>query len=152
MGVFADGGIVDRVANLLDLMAAFFIAALAAVATFERQGLDDKMKGEPAFLKVRRMPDGQIVDRELTRRQFVCYLFGYLAFAALLIFIALRFGQVIAPGVMVSVPQEYMSVISLFRFGFLSIFLLFFWQLVVTMLLGIYFLVDRLQFMDDTTA
>lgn len=71
LGFFSDSGFVPGIINLLNLLIAFFIAALAAVATFNRAGLDDPMKGEPATMK-RRSSDGVIREKySLTDSSFV---------------------------------------------------------------------------------
>src|SRR5437660_212449 len=67
--VLGDEGFLKGVRELIALFAAFFVVALAAVATFSRESLDLPMEGTTPTL------DG----RDLNRRQFVCYLFGYLS-------------------------------------------------------------------------
>ncbi len=49
-------------------------------------------------------------------------------------------------------PKEWVGALPAIRLLFLTSFFLFFWQLFIAMLLGIYFLVDRLQFMGDDDA
>src|SRR5689334_6213585 len=68
--VFSERGIVGAFQKLMEILVPFYIAALAAVATFERQGLDDVMKGQPATLRGRDAK-GQMQDYILTRRQFI---------------------------------------------------------------------------------
>ncbi len=95
-------GLITRFLDLLELLAAFFIAALAAVATFERAGLDEPMKGSsPATLRRYRKSAQGNVEGPLTRRQYICYLFGYLSFISLLFFILINFARVAAPGLAV---------------------------------------------------
>lgn len=154
LGLFQDTGFISGVINLLNLLIAFFIAALAAVATFDRPGLDDPMKGEPALMK-RRNSKGEVKDVILTHRQFICYLFGYLSFSAIMMLLALYAVRLLGPGVLealtseVSLAQAVLLLKPVTRLvGALAFFFLF-GQIVVTMLLGIYFLADRFQFLDD---
>jgi hypothetical protein len=51
--VFDHPVLVQRVSDLLTLMIVFYMAALAAVATFDRDGIDEKLEGDPAILIVR---------------------------------------------------------------------------------------------------
>ena len=88
LGLYAADGFIPGIINLLNLLIAFFIAALAAVATFDRPGLDDPLKGEPATMK-RRDKKGVVRDHILTHRQFICYLFGYLAFSSIMLLLIL---------------------------------------------------------------
>lgn len=150
LGLFSDKGLVPDVISLLNLLIAFFIAALAAVATFDRKGLDEALKGEPALLR-RRNKRSVLVEHILTHRQFVCYLFGYLSFASIAFLLTLyglrMFGDQIK--LLVDRTGDLAGVVhalgTFLFFGILS-------QLVITMLLGIYFLSDRLQFLDDSTV
>lgn len=146
LGVFTDSGLIPNVINLLNLLIAFFIAALAAVATFDRKGLDDNLKGEPAILRLRNSQDF-VVEHALTHRQFVCYLFGYLSFASIMLLMTLyavrMFGDDLQPVVNAGSAFPFLKATASFVFFFLMS------QMMVTMLLGIYFLCDRLQFLDD---
>ena len=147
LGMFSDSGLIPGVINLLNLMIAFFIAALAAVATFDRPSLDDSMKGDPAFINLRTSKGGRRLHK-LSNRQFICYLFGYLSFASIMLIAGLYILRLVGPSVLerVNLTPDYL------RYGRLVVvFLLFFviWQIFVAMLLGIYFLCDRLQFLDE---
>lgn len=147
LGVFSNTGLVSSIVNLLSLFTAFFIAALAAVSTFDRKGLDEIMKGQPAVLElVNRRNENP--ERPLTHRQFICYLFGYLSFISILFITSIYFFKLIVPSMLkiVNIPELLASILK-FGFGFLFFFV--FWQILVTVLFGIYFLCDRLQFLDD---
>ncbi|MDP1738334.1 MAG: hypothetical protein Q8L23_12960 [Caulobacter sp.] len=55
-------------------LPGFYIAALAAVATFNGADLDREMEGVSAPMILR----GEKKDSEITLRVFLCYLFSYL--------------------------------------------------------------------------
>ena len=154
LGFFSESGFVPGIINLLNLLIAFFIAALAAVATFNRAGLDDPLKGEPATMK-RRTSDGVIREKILTHRQFICYLFGYLSFVSIMILLALYAIRLMGGGAApeldckIAAGGIVIPVRQLFRVIGSFIFFVVFGQIIVTMLLGIYFLADRFQFLDD---
>src|ERR1700692_889659 len=57
LSVFDHEELVKRILDLLGLMIVFYMAALAAVATFDRDGIDAPLKGGDAVLWVRH-PDG----------------------------------------------------------------------------------------------
>jgi hypothetical protein len=154
LGFFSQSGFVPGIINLLNLLIAFFIAALAAVATFNRAGLDDPLKGEPATMR-RMASDGVTREKILTHRQFICYLFGYLSFISITLLLTLYAIRLIgeeaapAPDFMLDVGSIAIPVREILR-GVGSFFFFFvFGQIIVTMLLGIYFLADRFQFLDD---
>lgn len=139
--------IIKRVGDLLQLLVAFYMAALAAVSTFDRKGLDEKLKGESATLLVRGKDGVRSRQKILTNRQFISYLFGYLSFLSLILFLFLIFFDAVWPKIElkfidVSWVKHIGEVISVLFFAAL-------WQLVFVSLLGIYFLTDRLQVLDD---
>lgn len=151
-GMFDDVGFVPGIINLLNLLIAFFIAALAAVATFDRPGLDDQMKGEPARMK-RRGRSGDGVVKVLTHRQFIAYLFGYLSFISILfllfIFIVRLIGPIVIRFINENTDSDIVNIILVIKIVGCFVFFFLFFQIIITMLLGIYFLSDRLQFMND---
>lgn len=136
--LFGDHGILQGIRDLIVLFSAFFVAALAAVATFARESLDDPMQGTSPRLG----------ERELTRRQFVCYLFGYLAVLAFMLFLAIIVAEIGTPSLHVVLSPPLFSWVKLIT-G--TIFTLAFWNMMVTTLLGVYFLVERVNF-DESTA
>jgi hypothetical protein len=149
LGMFSETGLVPGILNLLNLMIAFFIAALAAVATFDKPSLDEGMKGDPAVLTLR-TSKGATRLHMLTNRQFICYVFGYLSFSSIMLIAALYIGRQIGPSLMV-----YAEMLSPELMGYGRLFLIFLlflaiWNIFVTMLIGIYFLCDRLQFLDES--
>lgn len=154
LGLYAADGLIPGVIDLLNLLIAFFIAALAAVATFDRPGLDDKMKGEPALMR-RRDSKGVIRDCALTHRQFICYLFGYLSFSSIMLLLGLYMLRLIGTDVAaaldltLTIGTIHVDTKALFKTAAVFAFFFVFAQIVVAMLLGIYFLTDRLQFLDD---
>lgn len=147
LGFFTQQGFVPDVMNLLNLLIAFFIAALAALATFDRPGLDEPMKGDPATLK-RLNRHNEISEITLSHRQFVCYLFGFLSFISLILLMSLYTIRMLKIEIidillLSSWVAEWGKPIAAAAFFFILS------QLTIAMLLGVYFLSDRLQFLDN---
>lgn len=128
-------GILKSVSDFIALLAAFFVAALAAVATFERDSLDRAMQGTTPTLR----------GRDLTRRQFICYLFGYLAVLSFALFLAIVGAQIVTPSMKALLSPDELWWL---KGAFGSIFAFAFWNMIVTTMLGIYFLVERVN-VDD---
>jgi len=130
--LLGDEGILKSLRDLIALLAAFFVAALAAVATFAREGLDKPMEGKTPTLQ----------GRDLTRRQYVSYLFGYLAFLAFALFFCIVLVQVLAP----SFPFWFSENIRWWLKAVSgAMFVFAFWNMAVTTMLGIYFLIERVH-------
>ena len=80
---FHSGGFLDKVLLLTVALTAFYVAALVAVATFSHPDLD-KTISVGIIALVSKDDDGQRIQEHLSRREFSCYIFGYLAFASMM--------------------------------------------------------------------
>jgi hypothetical protein len=81
---FHKDGFLDKLLILTSALTGFYVAALVAAATFTHPDLDKVFKSGPVAL-VTRDHDGQKIMEHLTRREFVCTIFGYLAFSSLVL-------------------------------------------------------------------
>lgn len=77
-----DRGLLDQANSLIGILVGFFIAALAAVATFDRPSMDQPMAGVPPTLRV--IERGVAYEIKLSRRIYLSQLFGYLTVASIL--------------------------------------------------------------------
>ena len=137
--ILGDQGFLKSLHDLIGLLAAFFVAALAAVSTVDRKTLDIPMLGAPPIL-----------DRKpLSRRSFICMLFGYLSFVAFALFLGSVLAEFIAPSLRVSVNARTLDILRLFL-GL--VYAAVFWNMVCTTLLGIWFLVERVPMTAIETA
>lgn len=148
-GIFSEKGVVGGFQKLLEILVPFYIVALAAVATFDRQGLDEPLKGHPATLSTRHA-HGDWIEHVLTRRQFICYLFGYLAFISLLLFVGILFLNLVSQKSGVAAGAIFGGYIEYAKVGVIYLFMLLIWQMIVTTLLGVYFMSERLMVMTET--
>lgn len=155
LSVFENAELTKRVLDLLALMIVFYMAALAAVATFERKGIDAALKGGDAILFVRNHDGGAYVEKKLTYRQFISYLFGYLSFLSLCLYVVIIMLAVIWPELETHYKTHQrahfiLSYIANPAVFFLIVFAI--WQLTFTSLLGIYFLTERIQTLNDSES
>lgn len=134
--LLGEAGILKSLRDLIALLAAFFVAALAAVATFAREGLDEPMEGTTPTLH----------DVDLTRRQYVTYLFGYLAFTAFALFFCIVLAQLLTPSLWLWLSPRVMWWVKAIA-G--TMFIFAFWNMAVTTMLGIYFLIERVHIQKD---
>lgn len=95
--LFGERSYTSYTISVISTLPGFFIAALAAVATFSRVELDDEIKSPPATLKI--MTLGQLAPTPLTYRVFLCYMFAYLTAASLLIIVTCVFSDLIMAGI-----------------------------------------------------
>lgn len=138
---FGLNGFMEKFSRLFELLAAFYLAALAAVASLDRRELDEKLRGRPAEIKRWSNRKSGWVWVELTRRQYVCYLFSYLSAASLIFAIGWPF--VDAASTKIS-PLD--GPLSLALFAILKLlFFSFLANIWICTLHGIYFLGDRIN-------
>ena len=90
-----DDGLSGYAFRITSLLPGFFIAALAAVATFQRAELDETMPDPSPMLEVRTGEDASPVP--LSHRVFLCHLFAYLTSTSLLVILLSVSGEIIAP-------------------------------------------------------
>ena len=152
---FGSGGFLDKLILLTSALTGFYVAALVAAATFSHPDLDKVINAGPIFVVTKDM-DGEEVKDFLTRREFACTIFGYLAFAALVLSIsAILFGSLgnvhratIAEwrwiGLFFAAPYwAYVRGVVVFGFSLLVA------HLAVVTGIGIYYLMDRLHRRDQ---
>ncbi|MBB6465578.1 hypothetical protein HNQ96_001436 [Aminobacter lissarensis] len=130
--------ILGRSSDLLSILIGFFVAALAAVATFGGEGMDEPMAGaEPVTL----LNQAGNAD-ELSRRRFLSYLFGYLALASIFIYL-LGFTFYGAQTYLISAMVPAWANFSFVAFW--MIYALLLGNLLSNTLLGLFYLTDRIH-------
>lgn len=86
--------LIGKLSNFLGVLTGFFIAALAAVATFGKAEMDDPMPGEPP-VRLEHKVNTETYFENLSRRRFLSFLFGYMAFLTLALYV-IGYGYLIA--------------------------------------------------------
>ena len=123
--------LVSLVNGILQILSGFYIASMAAVATFSKDGMDEVMYGIPPVLK----------GKKLTRRKFLTYLFGYLAFMS----IALYFVGGALQLTSASIKELHLSSYPLVKSLLLFIYLSTICNIIYTTALGMYFMIDKMH-------
>jgi hypothetical protein len=143
--IFGQNGLVALVNSLLQVLAGFFIASLAAVATFNKEGMDATMPGDPPTLKVVEKGRTKIID--LSRRRFLSLMFGYLAFLSLFLYTVGGLINLFANSVRPSLTATWIWALDAI---FLIPYLFALSNLLVTTLLGLFYMSDRIHRPDST--
>ena len=145
---FAKDGFVDKIGSISSSLTGFYIAGLLAVATFSmpKADLDNVIVNGKVFLR----SDYQ-QSNPLTRREYVCLMFGYLAMLALLMSIitAVESGSYIVIRNLLEDREIRLfktgaDAIPLVRFLGMSIFSMMVMHLVVTTGYGLYYLISKI--------
>lgn len=139
IALLGDKGLVYWVNGLLQMLVGFYIAALAAVASFDRASLDQVIEGEGVSLYVWR--DGEHIKRSLTRRAFISLMFGYLAWLAIALYCAGLAVSVLHENIALLVP----ALLDSLRLAFVFIYGFFFSQMLCITLVALFYLSDRIH-------
>lgn len=140
--LFEADGLVRSFTPVLSILAPFYIAALAAVATFSgNQSVDSPFDmSQPVLLKV--IGDGGDWENiDVTPRHFLSLLFGYCT--SLSIFLLLV--SIFAPFIAKLVEIASCGWASFFLSTVFVVFAFLLSQLILGTLLGVYYLADRIH-------
>jgi hypothetical protein len=141
MNVWASSGLIASAQGFVQGLPGFYIAALAAVATFGAPGTSlDKVIPDPTPTLATRFA-GTWVDMKLSRRKFLCFLFSYLTALSIVLSLYAYYAQSVAVPARRLLPNavDALSLIAL------MIYVYFLFQLVVITLWGLYYLGDRMH-------
>ena len=140
LNMAGDRGVLDQLNSLLGILVGFFIAALAAVATFDRPSMDDPMLGVAPLMRIKEK--GVSYDIPLSRRVFLSQLFGYLTVASLIVFTMGAVGQLSATALEGTLtPKTY----EWGRFAFIYAYTFGLANVLVNTLLGVFYLSFRIH-------
>lgn len=133
-------GLTTQINGLIQVLIGFYIAALAAVATFGNSSIDEVMSGTPPTIIEEYR--GRSVKVSLTRRRFLSYLFGYLALISLCLFCL---GLVVNLGATFITSLVSKSLLVFMKYIFLFIYSFLLMNIITTTLLGLYYLSIRIH-------
>jgi hypothetical protein len=151
---FQPNGFLDKILVLTSPLTGFYVAALVAAATFAHPDLD-KVITAGSIALITKNADGKRIVEAITRREFICTLFGYLSFSCLIISILAGYFismssihlRILANWPIVGVlfsGIRWLTVRGIVIFGFSLLVA----HLIVVTALGIYYLMDRMYRFD----
>jgi hypothetical protein len=129
----SDSGLLNSIVDFVANLPGFFIAALAAVATFNKHDIDHIMDKPP---RIDIVYQGEMQEVDMTRRRFLCVLFSFLT--AISIFLVL-FTKIALAASLDTVYQDTLAWMGVALFFFAL------WQMVIATVLGLYYLGERLH-------
>lgn len=148
---FGSDGFLSKVTSLTSSLSGFYVAGLVAVAAFvmPNNSLDKRIEVGPVYLPLRGLGPGgddRALRRALSRREYVCYIFGYLS--AMCILLTLVFTAV--SGLASSLSTEVNGLFYDLRYFFLArgvvitLFCVPLCHMIVTTGWGLYYLAERI--------
>ncbi|MEH0785451.1 hypothetical protein H4F26_21935 [Vibrio alginolyticus] len=131
IALIGDKSLVSIVNGLLQILSGFYIASMAAVATFQKEGMDEKLDGKAPKLN----------GKAVSRRQFLTYLFGYLAYMSILMYFAGGFAQLAKTNFTAWVTSSH----YIFKTSIVFAYFLLLFNILCTTVLGMHFMIDRIH-------
>lgn len=138
--VFSEKGVISVIVGYLQIVSGFYIASLAAVATFNKDSMDKPMPGIPVVLPSRKKRRGR--SEALSRRRFLCFLFGYLSFMSLFLYFGGSALVLLAPQIKSIFSGEFFLFLKWFV---VVVYIFLTCNMLVTTLLGLYYMTDRIH-------
>ncbi|MGI2066783.1 hypothetical protein [Shewanella sp. MF08487] len=138
--LFEEKGFIEKIVSFIIGLPGFFIAALAAIATFNRDGIDEPINsnGESPYISVKVVRDNgnEYTSKEIiTRRVFLCMLFSFLTAQSFILII----------GYNIFNSAEYLNSNLIITISMACTFIFIFYQIIVTTFFGLYYLGDRIH-------
>ena len=140
LNMFGNDGILSQIVSFVEILPGFYIAALAAIATFNRIDIDQLMPEPTPKVKILIRGEKNIIN--LTRRRFLCMLFSFLVAESIIISLLGIFATSFTPVVKMYFPEIFQDIS---RYLFVAVFFLLFWQLLTSTMLGLYYLGDKIH-------
>lgn len=147
--LLSDSGLIGSLMDTLVLLPGFFIAALAAVSTFQRPEMDIVMPEPCPIIEIR--VNDEYLPFDVTRRMFLSYLFSYLTILTFLIVLCGEITIALSPSIavmlssLIQASQHADVIILLGKLLTLGVFTFWSASVFVTMLHGIYFMSEKMH-------
>lgn len=141
---FSGNGLLSKLLGFLQSLPGFYIAALAAISTFNNPDMLKPMPGDTPTMKV--LYGGGLEVVRLTRRRFLSAMFAYLTALSIFLTLAAIFGLGIAQPIKDLLPATVHEIV---RFLAGSVFFLFVGQMVCVTLWGLFYLGERIHTPDN---
>lgn len=138
VNIFGGQGLLERVLGFVQTLAGFYIAALAAVSSFNSPHLDRTMPDPAPTMYIKY--NGVMQNVAATRRRFLTSMFAYLTALSIVLSLAAIAILVIAPALKLSWPDAVPTLHLVGLFGFL--FALF--QMNCVTFWGLFYLGERM--------
>lgn len=141
--VFGSNGLMSRILSFVQSLPGFYIAALAAISTFNNPDMDKLMPGKAPTMEVHY--NGSLSTVKVTRRRFLSSMFAFLTASSLMLTLLAIATTALAEPVKVALP---LAAHIFFKTGLMFSYLLLFFQLTTVTFWGLYYLGERLYTPD----
>lgn len=138
LNVFGSQGLLDRLLDFVQTLAGFYIAALAAVSSFNNPHLDREMPAPAPTMYI--TYNGGMQHVPLTRRRFLTSMFAYLTSLSFVFSLAAIATMVLAP----VLKEAWPGAVSCLHWIGAGSFLLAIFQMTCVTFWGLFYLGERM--------
>jgi len=138
---FSSTGVLAKILGFVQSLPGFYIAALAAVATFNNPHMDKVMPGEAPTLRI--LHNGELTANpiSLTRRRLLCVMFAFLTVASVTLTVIAIAAMTLAASIKECLPSILFTPAKIF---FAAVYLLFFFQMLCVTMWGLFYIGERM--------
>lgn len=144
--VLSSSGAISKILGFIQNLPGFYLAALAAVATFNNPDMDKLMSGIPPTAKI--LHNGALTTVQLTRRRMLCIMFAYLTTLSFGLTLAAITSMTFADGIKVAVTAIFPALAPLLKGAFALVYLTALLQMLMITLWGLFYLGERIHTPD----
>lgn len=138
VNIYGEQGLLERILSFVQTLAGFYIAALAAVSSFNSPHLDRVMPAPAPTMYIKY--NGVLQSVQATRRRFLTSMFAYLTALSIVLSLMAMAVLVLAPAFKQLWP---MAVVWLYWIGFTT-FLFALFQMISVTFWGLFYLGERM--------
>ncbi|KAF0255608.1 hypothetical protein [Pseudomonas putida] len=142
INLYGSSGVLSKILSFIQNLPGFYIAALAAIATFGRSDIDSIIPAPTPLITEFR--GGEEQEVALTRRRFLSMMFAFLTAECVIIILG-SIGLLTLAGDLDKSSIPYASTIGAAAF---LLIMLFFFQMILTTFWGLYYLGDKVHKVD----
>lgn len=140
---FGSAGLLSKIVSFVQSLPGFYLAALAAVATFNNAHLDKLMPGDAPQAKV--LYHGKLTLVSLTRRRMLSLMFSYLVALSFVVTLLAIFATSFAAPLK---PKLGADALHAWKIGFMGVYVTLFTQMLCVTLWGLFYLGERVHTPD----
>ena len=138
--LFDNSSLIQSITGLVQTLPGFYIAALAAIATFPSTSMNNPMPEPTPYIK---FPNND--DDLLNRRRFLCYMFAYLAYISIVALFITSIAIFMYGNDLLKVP----SILYFFAYFFVCLVIYFLIiQIALLTFVGLWYLGERIHLND----
>ncbi|WP_156422126.1 hypothetical protein [Paucibacter sp. KCTC 42545] len=144
--LFGASGVINKVLGFIQSLPGFYLAALAAVATFNNPDMDRLMPGTPPTARI--LYNGKLITVELTRRRMLCIMFAYLTVLSFVLTMSSIAAMTFAEDIKAAIQENSPLLIRWIKAAFTSIYFGALFQMLTITMWGLFYLGERMHTPD----